>query len=150
MRGGLRVKYERPSVVEGLFNRLFGLLVRAGIGLRHNVLLQVRGRKSGRIYSTPVNVLDHNGRRYLVAPRGDTQWSRNALASGEVTLVRAFRRETVKVQPLGDAAKPEILKAYLDRFATTVQRYFSVRAGSPADAFRAVAADYPVFEITGK
>jgi len=142
------VKYDRPSVVEGLFNRLFGLLVRAGIGLRHNVLLQVRGRKSGRIYSTPVNVLEHGGRRYLVAPRGHTQWSRNAAATGEVTLVRAFRSETVKVRPVADEAKPAILKAYLDSFATTVQRYFPVRAGSPADAFRAIAPDYPVFDIT--
>ena len=142
------MKYERPSVVEGFFNRVFGLLVRAGIGLRHNVLLQVRGRKSGRVYSTPVNVLEHNGRRYLVAPRGHTQWSRNALASGEVTLVRGFRSETVTVRPVADEAKPEILKAYLDAFATAVQRYFSVRAGSPADAFRAIAPDYPVFDIT--
>jgi deazaflavin-dependent oxidoreductase (nitroreductase family) len=148
MRGESRVKYERPSVVEGFFNRVFGLLVRAGVGMRHNVLLQVRGRKSCRVYSTPVNVLEHDGRRYLVAPRGHTQWSRNALASGEVTLVRGFRSETVAVRPVADEAKPEILKAYLDAFATTVQRYFSVRAGSPADAFRAIAPDYPVFDIT--
>jgi len=142
------MKYERPSPGEAWFNRVFGLLVRAGIGMRYNVLLQVRGRKSGRIYSTPVNVLDHNGRRYLVAPRGHTQWSRNALASGEVTLVRAFRSEAVGVHAIPDEAKPEILKAYLDRFASVVQRYFPVRAGSPADAFRPLAADYPVFEIT--
>ena len=72
------------------------------------VLLQVRGRKSGRLYSTPVNLLDLNGRRYLVAPRGDTQWARNAVASGEVTLVRGFRRETVRLKPLADADKPPI------------------------------------------
>jgi len=141
------VKYDRPSAVEALLNRFIGLLARAGIGPRYNVLLQVRGRTSGRVYSTPVNVLELKGARYLVAPRGQTQWARNALASGEVTLVRAFRGETVKVHPVADAAKPEILKTYLDRFASQVRQFFPVPAGSPADAFRPLAADYPVFEI---
>jgi deazaflavin-dependent oxidoreductase (nitroreductase family) len=141
------MEYRKTNVVERTFNQLFGLLVRLGIGLPHNFLLQVRGRRTGRVYSTPVNVLKHSGRRFLVAPRGDTQWSRNALASGEVTLVKGFRRSTVKVRLVADEAKPEILKAYLDRFTLTVQRYFPVRAGSPVDQFRPLAARYPVFEI---
>jgi deazaflavin-dependent oxidoreductase (nitroreductase family) len=94
------MEYRKTNVVERTFNQLFGLLVRLGIGLPHNFLLQVRGRRTGRVYSTPVNVLKHSGRRFLVAPRGDTQWSRNALASGEVTLVKGFRRSTVKVRPV--------------------------------------------------
>jgi deazaflavin-dependent oxidoreductase (nitroreductase family) len=140
--------YRRPTAAEAMINRFIGLLPRIGIGPRYMVLLQVRGRKSGRIYSTPVNLLDLHGHRYLVAPRGDTQWSRNAVASGEVTLVRGLRRETVKLTPLTDVNKPPILKTYLDQYASAVQQYFPVAAGSPLSAFTALAANYPVFEIS--
>ena len=140
--------YQRPTAAEAMINRVIGLLPRIGIGPRYMVLLQVRGRKSGRIYSTPVNLLDLNGHRYLVAPRGDTQWSRNASASGEVTLVRALHRETVTVKPITDANKPAILKAYLDQYASAVQQYFPVAAGSPLAAFAPLAANYPVFDIS--
>jgi deazaflavin-dependent oxidoreductase (nitroreductase family) len=140
--------YRRPTAAEGMINRFIGLLPRIGIGPRYMVLLQVRGRKSGRIYSTPVNLLDLHGHRYLVAPRGDTQWSRNAVASGEVTLVRGLRRETVKLTPLTDGNKPPILKAYLDQYASAVHQYFPVAAGSPLSAFTSLAPNYPVFEIS--
>ena len=140
--------YQRPTAAEAVINRVIGLLPRIGIGPRYMVLLQVRGRKSGRIYSTPVNLLDLNGHRYLVAPRGDTQWSRNASASGEVTLVRGLHRETVTVKPIADANKPAILKAYLDQYASAVQQYFPVAAGSPLAAFAPLAANYPVFDIS--
>jgi hypothetical protein len=78
--------YNRPTTLVRTFNKLFGLLVGFGLGLPHNYLLQVRGRKSGRVYSTPVNVLSRNGKRYLVAPRGYTAWVRNAIAGGSVSL----------------------------------------------------------------
>ncbi len=68
-----------------MFSRTFGVLVGLGLGLRHNYLLQVRGRKTGRIYSTPVNALDLKGQRFLVAGRGRTQWLRNAESGGEVS-----------------------------------------------------------------
>ena len=67
----------QPSLLDRIVNRAFGFMVKLGFGLSHNFLLEVRGRKSGRIYSTPVNVLEHNGKRYIVAPRGDTQWVKN-------------------------------------------------------------------------
>jgi deazaflavin-dependent oxidoreductase (nitroreductase family) len=139
--------YQRPTASEAMINRFVGLLPRIGIGPRYMVLLQVRGRKSGRVYSTPVNLLDVNGRRYLVAPRGETQWARNAVASGEVTLVRGLRRETVKLRPLADGDKSPILKTYLDQYASAVQQYFPVAAGSPLAAFMPLAPKYPVFEI---
>ena len=123
------------------------MFVRVGIGMPYNVVLQVRGRKSGRIYSTPVNILTHDGGRYLVAPRGDTQWSRNALASGQATFLKGFKREDVRLRPIADAEKPALLKAYLESFTPTVQRYFPVRAGSPVEQFQPLAPRYPVFEI---
>jgi hypothetical protein len=139
--------YEAPSAVERVFNRIFGALVGLGLGLRHNYLLQVRGRTTGRILSVPVNVLELDGRRWLVAGRGRTHWVRNAEVAGEVVLRRGRRKERCRLRVVADADKLRILGAYLDRFRTTVQRYFPVKAGSPAADFAAIAGRYPVFEL---
>jgi deazaflavin-dependent oxidoreductase (nitroreductase family) len=130
-----------------MFNRVFGFLVGLGVGFSYNYLLAVRGRKSGKLYSTPVNVLELSGKRYLVAPRGYTQWVRNAEATGEVTLKRGRYNSRYRVRPLEGEEKLGVLKAYLDRFKREVQRYFSVPAGSSSDAFARVADQYPAFEL---
>jgi deazaflavin-dependent oxidoreductase (nitroreductase family) len=140
--------YLAPTVTERWFNSLFGVLVGWGLGLPHNYLLRVQGRKTGRIYSTPVNVLDYEGKRFLVAPRGETQWVRNAIATGHVWLKRGRSREQFVLHVLDDRDKPALLSEYLNRYKTTVQRYFPVQAGSPLEAFSSMAANYPVFELT--
>lgn len=137
----------KPNPIDRMFNRLFGFLVGLGFGLPHNYLLEVRGRKTGRIYSTPVNLLDFQGKRFLVAPRGYTQWVRNAEAAGEIVLRKGSKREAFRIRTAPRQEKPEILKAYLDRFKLTVQRYFPVAAGSNPEAFVEVADRYPVFEL---
>ena len=140
-------RFERPGTSERLFNKIFGCLVGLGLGLPHNFLLQVRGRKTGRLYSTPIDVLVLEGRRYLVAPRGYTSWVRNALASGTVVLKKGRRREECRVRALSDDEKPAVLKAYLDRFTLPVQRYFPVPAGAPETAFEPLVERYPAFEL---
>jgi deazaflavin-dependent oxidoreductase (nitroreductase family) len=140
-------QFTPPTAVDRFINGAFGFLVKIGLGLPHNYLLEVRGRKSGRIYSTPVNLLEISGKRFIVAPRGYTQWVRNVEASGEANLIKRGRRQAFRFQSVADQAKPEILKAYLDRFKPTVQRFFPIPAGSPAEAFQPLAASYPVFEI---
>jgi len=142
--------FMRPSSSERLLNRLFGFLVRMGFGSSHNFMLEVRGRKSGRVYSTPVNVLEQNGFRYLVAPRGYTQWVRNVVANKSASLVKGKRREEVSLRAIPDNQKPEILKAYLDQYKTTVQKYFPIPAGSAVRDFEPLVDRYPVFEITPK
>ena len=109
--------FQQPTAVERAFNRLFGFLVGLGLGLKHNYLLQVRGRKSGRLYSTPINLVEIGGKRFLVAPRGQTQWVRNAEAAGEVTLQRGRSRQSYGLRPLVDEEKPE-----LRRFTWTASR----------------------------
>ena len=143
-------RFVRPAAIERLLNGLFGALIGIGIGLPHHFMLEVRGRKSGRLYSTPVDVLTIESRRYLVAPRGETQWVRNARTSGEVALRRGSRSETVALRELLDAEKPEVLKAYLDSYKSTVQRFFPVPAGSPLEAFRPLCAGYPAFELLAR
>jgi deazaflavin-dependent oxidoreductase (nitroreductase family) len=139
--------FRAPSAGERLFNRIFGWLVGLGLGFSYNYLLQVRGRKTGRIYSTPIDLLEIAGKRFLVAPRGRTQWVRNAEAAGEVTLKRGSSRLQFRLRPIPDHEKPEILKAYLDRFHREVQRYFPIAAGSPPEAFRDLGESYPAFEL---
>ena len=136
-----------PTAGERIFNRVFGFLVGLGLAPKDFYLLEVRGRKSGKIYSTPVDLLAVGGRPYLVAPRGRTQWVRNAEAAGEIALKRGGRRQPYRLREVAVPDRPPVLKAYLDRFQAQVQRFFTVPAGSPAEAFAAVAENYPVFEL---
>lgn len=140
-------EFRQPTAVEKFFNRALGALIRLGIGPAHIYLLEVRGRKTGKLYTTPVDPLELNGKRYLVAPRGRTQWVRNAEAAGEIVLRRGSIRQKLRVRVISDAEKPSILKAYLDSYKTEVQRYFSIAAGSPPEAFSSIAANYPAFEL---
>jgi len=142
--------FREPTTVEKLFNRTFGFLVGLGIGPAHIYVLEVRGRKSGKLFSTPVDLLDLNSKRYLVAPRGRTQWVRNAEAAGEITLKKGSKRQKYGLRPLSDVEKLPVLKAYLDGFKKEVQRYFPVPAGSPPDAFAEVASSYPAFELLAR
>jgi deazaflavin-dependent oxidoreductase (nitroreductase family) len=137
--------FRAPSAGERIFNRVFGVVVGLGWGFSYNYLLQVRGRKSGKVYSTPIDLLELSGKRFLVAPRGRTQWVRNAEAAGEITLKRGKLQQKFKLRVLSDQEKPEILKAYLDQFKREVQGYFPVLAGSPVDAFRGLLDSYPAF-----
>jgi deazaflavin-dependent oxidoreductase (nitroreductase family) len=136
-----------PSAGERVFNRIFGFVVGMGWGFSYNYLLQVRGRKSGKIYSTPIDLLERDGKRFLVAPRGRTQWVRNAEAAGEVALKRGKLQRRFRLRALSDQEKPEILKAYLDQFKREVQRYFPVPAGSSVEAFTGLVESYPAFEL---
>ncbi len=139
--------FQRPNAIERIFNRVFGALVGLGFGLRHNYLLQVRGRKTGKLYAAPIDLLEIDDRKYLVCPRGRSQWVRNAEASGTVILKKGLSRREYRVVAIADQAKSALLKAYLDSFKTTVQRYFPVPAGSPSEAFASIANQYPVFEL---
>ena len=139
--------FRAPSAGERVFNRIFGFVVGMGWGFSYNYLLQVRGRKSGKLYSTPIDLLERDGKRFLVAPRGRTQWVRNAEAAGEIMLKRGKLRQRFRLRALSNEEKPEILKAYLDQFKQEVQTYFPVAAGSPAEAFRDLLDSYPAFVL---
>src|SRR5450631_1100966 len=102
--------FRPPTAAERVFNRTFGFLIGLGFGFRYNYLLQVRGRKTGRIHSTPINMLEAGGKKYLVAPRGRAQWVRNAEAAGEVSLKKGSKRLRFRLRPIPDADKPTILK----------------------------------------
>ena len=139
--------FQRPSRIEALFNRLIGMLVALGMGPQYMRVLDVRGRKSGRIFSTPVNLLELNGVQYLVAPRGNTHWVRNTRVAGRVRLRRGRRSFNYRVEEIPSQERPDVLKEYLTKYAREVQRYFSVEAGAAREAFLTIAAEHSVFRL---
>jgi len=143
-------RYRRPGwFTTHVFNPLVAALTRAGLDVWGARELQVRGRTSGEWRRTPLNVLTVDDERYLVAPRGVTQWVRNLRVArhGELRLGR--RRESFQAVELTDAEKPAILRAYLKRWKAEVGVFFGgVSADSSDDELRRIAPDHPVFRIT--
>jgi deazaflavin-dependent oxidoreductase (nitroreductase family) len=138
---------QKPGPLAAGLNRVVGFLAARGLGPGYMFRLSVRGRKSGRIYSTPVNLLEHDGKLWLVSPRGDTQWSKNAEASGEVKLKQGKRERTYEVRALTPEERPLLLKLYLERWPGQVQPFFSVRAGAELSEYASIASQHPVFEL---
>lgn len=136
-----------PSFIARVLNRFYGRLTSLGLGPSYSFLLQIAGRKTGKVYSTPVNVLRFGEKIYLVGTRGHTQWSRNALVTKQAILKRGRISLGFHLRALIDGEKPEILRAYLARFAWMVGRFFPVSPTAPVDAFAAIASRYPVFEL---
>jgi deazaflavin-dependent oxidoreductase (nitroreductase family) len=135
--------------LDRLSKSLVAMLTKAGISLLGSRILSVRGRKSGEWRSTPVNLLTHDGHRYLVAPRGHTQWVRNLRAAGGGELRIGRRVERFTAAELPDEQKPEVLRAYLKRWKFEVGMFFEgVGPDAPASQLLEIAPGYPVFEVT--
>ena len=143
------VEYKRPGwFTKNVFNRLVALLTRGGISVMGSRVLEVPGRKTGEPRRTPVNLLDFEGARYLVAPRGQTQWVRNLRASGGGRLWLGRRSEPFIATELGDDEKPPLLRAYLRRWKWEVGAFFGgVGPDSSDEELRGIAPDHPAFKL---
>jgi deazaflavin-dependent oxidoreductase (nitroreductase family) len=143
-------RFQEPGwFTKHVFNRLVALLTRLGISVAGSRVLEVRGRKSGEWRRTPVNLLTVEGNRYLVAPRGHTQWVRNLRASGEGRLVVGRRIEKFAATELDDDEKPDLLRAYLEKWKWEVGAFFGgVGPGAPDAELRRIAPDHPVFRVS--
>lgn len=141
-------RYVKPRKSTNFFNETVARLTRMGVSVWGSRVLYVRGRKSGELRSTPVNLLTHDGRRYLVAPRGVTQWVRNLRAAGEGELRVGRRVERFVPTEVADDDKVEILRAYLRRWRWETGVFFDgVTADAPDERLREMAPGYPVFLI---
>jgi deazaflavin-dependent oxidoreductase (nitroreductase family) len=131
-----------------VFNPLVAGLTRMGISLFGSRVLEVKGRSSGVPRRTPVNVLTLDGARYLVAPRGDTQWARNLRASGEGRLLVGPRSEHFTATELSDEEKAPVLRAYLKRWKFEVGVFFDgLGPDSSEEEMRAAAPKHPAFRL---
>jgi deazaflavin-dependent oxidoreductase (nitroreductase family) len=141
-------RYVEPSRMDHLFNRTVAALTKLGVSVWGSRVLYVRGRSSGEWRTTPVNLLTVDGVRYLVAPRGITQWVRNLRVAGNGELHVGRRVETFTATELADEAKPAVLRAYLKRWGWEVGRFFEgLDANATDEHVRAVAPSFPVFRI---
>jgi deazaflavin-dependent oxidoreductase (nitroreductase family) len=132
-----------------VFNPLVGASTRLGFSLFGSRVLEVRGRTSGEPRRTPVNLLSLDGERYLVAPRGETQWVRNLRASGEGRLLLGRRGEPFTSVEIDDQQKVPILRAYLKRWKAEVGVFFDgVGPDSPEQELREAAPRHPVFRLS--
>jgi deazaflavin-dependent oxidoreductase (nitroreductase family) len=141
--------YQQPGwFTRNVFNRAVAGLTRAGVSVAGSRVLEVQGRKSGEWRRTPVNVLTLDGVRYLVSPRGHSQWVRNIRVSGQARLVLGRRAESIAVTELADDEKVPQLRAYLKHWRWEVGAFFGgVRPDSPDEDLRRIAPDHPVFRI---
>ena len=132
-----------------VFNRAVAALARMGVSVVGSRVLEVPGRKSGEPRRTPVNLMTFEGQRYLVAPRGHTQWVRNMRASGGGKLFVGRRAEDFTAVELADAEKPDLLRAYLKRWKWEVGQFFGgVGPDSTEEELLRIAPDHPVFKIS--
>ncbi len=123
-------------------------LTKMGISLLGSRVLYVRGRKSGEWRTTPVNLLRYEGERYLVAPRGHTQWVRNMRVSGGGELHIGRRKEVFTVTEVPDEEKPAVLRAYLKRWKFEVGMFFDgVGPDASDEKLLDIAPGYPVFRL---
>jgi deazaflavin-dependent oxidoreductase (nitroreductase family) len=142
--------FQEPGwLTRHVVNPLVNLMMRLGLSLAGSRILEVRGRKSGEWRRTPVNLLVFEGERFLVAPRGHTQWVRNIRVSGGGRLVLGRRTEEFGAIELEDAEKPALLRAYLKKWKWEVGAFFGgVGPDAPDEELRRIAPDHPVFRIS--
>ena len=141
-------RYIAPTTADRWFNRVVAWPTRRGVSVAGSRVLAVRGRRTGEWRETPVKLLELDGDRLLVAPRGETQWVRNLRAAGSGELRVGRRREEFDAVEMADADKVPVLRDYLRRWAWEVGRFFDgVDADSTDEQLAAVAPGFPVFRL---
>ncbi|MGA9375936.1 MAG: nitroreductase/quinone reductase family protein [Mycobacterium sp.] len=146
----MTTRYDPPNCAARAVNRVIRQLAELGVSIAGSRALRVRGRSTGQWRSVVVNVLTVDGRDYVVSPRGNTQWVRNARAAGSVQTGPRWHRHEVAVREVPDAAKPELLRRYLDRWYWEVKGHAGGLTPSSTELeVKEIAALIPVFELAG-
>lgn len=144
---GVRVPFFVP-----LFNPIAQRLLGAGVPMGPNTLLTVRGRKSGTPRTTPVAVVELDGRRWIIGTFGEVNWVQNLRAAGEAVLSRRGRREQVRAVEL---STEQVEGFFVNRLAPYVRRLpmgrwllgSALGASDILDEPAAAAHRHPVFEL---
>lgn len=139
-------KTYRLGITRRLVNWIVRALLSIGLGPVRTYLLVVPGRKTGRLYKTPVTLVEESGNRWLVAPYGEVGWVRNVRAARSVTLRRGLHSENLRVVELDARAAAPVLRNYIRDIAIT-RPFFDVKPHSTLDEFAAEAPRHPVFHL---
>lgn len=141
------VRQFRPSRGRRVGDAIMSVFIRLGV-VPSTYLLTTRGRKTGRPRTNPVTIVEHDGKRWLVAPYGPVSWVHNVRADGKVTLRRRFDTRAYSVR---EVTSPEVAGPVLKRYvgiAAATRPYFQATKDSPVEDFIAEAERHPVFELT--
>jgi len=141
--------YHKPSRIVQLMNGFIGRLASLGLMPSDTVQLEVRGRKSGQPRSNAVTWVEHNGQRYLVAPRGETEWVRNVRAAGGQAAVRHRARREVRLEELPVDQRAPIINDYLKKTHRATRAEFGIDPEADLSEFERIAPKHPVFRIAG-
>ena len=141
-------KYQVNFLVR-MTNRMTAGMIRKNSAPLGVYLLTVHGRKTGKSYSAPVNLIEHDGKRWLVSPYGEVNWVKNARAAGEISLYRNKVEQTLKIHELGPQQSAPILKEYINQLGI-VRPYFDVPPEASLEDFEAEASWHPVFLLEEK
>ena len=140
--------YHKPSGMTKFFNSILGLFAGIGLTPKKSVMLEVKGRRSGEPRSVPVNWVEHDGNRYLVSPRGESEWVRNVRADGGQAVLRHGKRESVRLEELPPGERAPIVQKYLRENAMATKQHFGIDPRSDVTEFERIAPLHPVFRIT--
>ena len=144
----MTTRYDAPGLLARTGNSLIRRLAEAGVSIAGTTALRVRGRRTGKPRSVVVNLMPLGGRDFLVSPRGETQWVRNARAAGVVETGPRWRRSTRRLAEVPDEAKPALLQHYLARWYWEVKGHMAGLTPQASDTeLRAAAPAIPIFEL---
>lgn len=137
----------RPTRLGRWANRAAGWWSAAGLPPKIQAVLEVRGRTSGQVRSTPIVIATVDGAEYLVSMLGpQSEWVKNAEAAGGAAVIRRRGRRSVRLVPVAADQRPPVIREYV-RIAQSGRRHFPVAPGAPLAEFEAIADRYPVFRI---
>ena len=140
--------YRRPTTLTQLLNRTMGWLASLGLTPSDTVTLEVKGRRTGAVRSTVVTSVEHEGGRYLVSPRGESEWVRNVRAAGGAAVIRHRGRRDARLEEVPAEQRAPVIKAYLAKTAMATKQHFGVDPKADVAEFEAISGRHPVFRIT--
>jgi deazaflavin-dependent oxidoreductase (nitroreductase family) len=141
--------YHKPDwFTRNVFNPLVAGLHKLGVGVQGSQNLSVRGRKSGEMRTNPVNPFELNGRTYLLAPRGTTQWVRNLRAAGEGELGKGRHTRHFTAEEVPDKDKLPLMRLYMDKWSWEVKGFLGIDANASDEEIKRILPDHPAFVLT--
>ncbi|MDO8617073.1 MAG: nitroreductase/quinone reductase family protein [Dehalococcoidia bacterium] len=139
--------YHKPGGLTRAMNSVLGWFASLGLTPGQMITLELKGRRSGKVRSTVVNSVEYGGQRYLVSPRGESEWVRNVRSAGGLAVIRHGKRAGVRLEEVPAGERAAIIQAYLKRNAMATKAHFGIEPDAPLPEFERIAALHPVFRI---
>ncbi len=139
--------YRRPMKLTRTMNRFISWAASLGLTPSDTVTLEVKGRRSGRVRSNPVTWVEWDGERYLVSPRGESEWVRNLRAADGDAAIRHGGRQKVRLEEVPAKQRAAIIQAYVRKTVRATRQHCGVDPKAGLERFEEIAARHPVFRM---